>query len=103
MAGADDNRPRPRYHRGVDGQELTGELLNQIREGVDHLGSSLDNRINRLSERVDRLANSLGERLEGTDRRLDRVERSLLDLGKVMRKFARDQARYERFHHKRVG
>ena len=60
--------------------ELTVEILKQIRDGVGHLG-----------ERVDHLETSLGERIDGTNGRLDRVEQGLLDLGKFMR-----------FHHKHV-
>jgi len=82
--------------------ELTVEILKQIRDGVDHLGTSLGDRIDRLGERVDHLETSLGDRIDGTNGRLDRVEQGLLDLGKFMRQIARDQARHERFHHKHV-
>ena len=82
--------------------ELTVEILKQIRDGVDNLGSSLGDRIDRLGERVDHLETSLGERIDGTNGRLDRVEQGLFDLGKFMRQIARDQARHERFHHKHV-
>ena len=75
--------------------ELTVEILKQIRDGVDHLGSS-------LGERIDHLEGSLSERIDGTNGRLDRVEQGLLDLGKFMRQIARDQSRHERFHHKHV-
>ena len=75
--------------------ELTVEILKQIRDGVDHLG-------NTLSERIDHLETSLSERIDGTNGRLDRVEQGLLDLGKFMRQIARDQTRHERFHHKHV-
>jgi len=61
--------------------ELPVEILKQIRDGVDHLGSSLGERIDRLGDRVDHLETSLGERLDGTNHRLDRVELGLLDLG----------------------
>ena len=82
--------------------DLTVEILKQIRDGVDHLGSSLGERIDRLGERVDHMEGALGERIDGTNGRLDRVEQGLLDLGKFMRQIARDQARHERFHHKHV-
>jgi cob(I)alamin adenosyltransferase len=58
--------------------------------------------VDRLGERVDHLETSLSERIDGTNGRLDRVEQGLLDLGKFMRQIARDQARHERFHHKHV-
>jgi polyhydroxyalkanoate synthesis regulator phasin len=86
----------------VDMTELTVEILRQIRDSVDHVGTSLGDRIDRLGERVDHLETSLGERIDGTNGRLDRVEQGLLDLGKFMRQIARDQARHERFHHKHV-
>jgi cob(I)alamin adenosyltransferase len=89
--------------------DLTVEILKQIRdsvvsvgERVDHMGNSLGERIDRVGERVDHVESSLGERLDGTNRRLDRVEQGLLDLGKFMRQIARDQAKHERFHHKHV-
>jgi polyhydroxyalkanoate synthesis regulator phasin len=82
--------------------DLTVEILKQIRDGVDNLGSSLGERIDRLGERVDHLETSLGERIDGTNQRLDRVEQGMLDLGKFMRQIARDQSRHERFHHKHV-
>jgi hypothetical protein len=91
-----------RHHQGVDVNDLTVEILKQIRDGVDHLGTSLGERIDRIGDRVDHLETSLGERLDGTNHRLDRVEQGLLDLGKFMRQIARDQARHERFHHKHV-
>lgn len=71
--------------------EITVEILKQIRDGVVAVG-----------ERVDHLETSLSERIDGTNGRLDRVEQGLLDLGKFMRHIARDQARHERFHHKHV-
>jgi cob(I)alamin adenosyltransferase len=79
----------------VNVNELTVEILKQIRDGVNHLGTS-------LGERVDHLETSLSERIDGTNGRLDRVEQGLLDLGTFMRQIARDQARHERFHHKHV-
>ena len=78
--------------------ELTVELLKQIRDGVVTVGERVDN----LGERVDHLETSLTERIDGTNGRLDRVEQGLLDLGKFMRQIARDQTRHERFHHKHV-
>ena len=78
--------------------DVTVEILKEIRDGVAHLGSTLGDRIDGLGDRID----GLGERLDGTNERLDRVEHGLLDLGKFMRQIARDQARYERFHHKHV-
>ncbi len=44
-AGDDDSRPR--YHGGMRVNELTVEILKQIRDGVDNLGSSLGERIDR--------------------------------------------------------
>ena len=78
--------------------ELTVEILKQIRDGVVGVGE----RVDRVGERVDHLESSLSERLDGTNVRLDRVEQGLLDLGTFMRQIARDQARHERFHHKHV-
>ena len=82
--------------------DLTVEILKQIRDGVEHLGSSLGARIDHLGDQLDHLDTSLGERLDGTNQRLERVEQGLLDLGKFMRQIARDQTRHERFHYKHV-
>jgi hypothetical protein len=82
----------------VDVNELTVEIPKQIRDGVVGVGE----RVDRVGERVDHLESSLSERLDGTNVRLDRVEQGLLDLGTFMRQIARDQARHERFHHKHV-
>lgn len=97
-----DNTSRPRYHGGVDVNELTVEILEQIRDGVTVVGQRVDRLETSLGERIDHLETSLGERIDGTNGRLDRVEQGLLDLGKFMRQIARDQARHERFHHKHV-
>jgi len=78
--------------------DLTVEILKQIRDGVVTVGERVDN----LGERVDHLETSLTERIDGTNGRLDRVEQGLLDLGKFMRQIAHDQTRHERFHHKHV-
>ena len=96
--GTQDSASRPRYHQGVNVNELTVEILKQIRDGVVTVGE----RVDQLGERVDHLETSLSERIDGTNGRLDRVEHGLLDLGKFMRQIARDQARYERWHHKHV-
>ena len=82
--------------------ELTVEILKQIRDGVVGVGERVDRLESSMSERIDHLESSLGERIDGTNGRLDRVEQGLLDLGKFMRQIARDQARHERFHHKHV-
>ena len=72
--------------------EVTVEILKQIRDGVvgvgervDRLESSVGERIDGLGERID----GLGERIDGTNQRLDRVEQGLLDLGKFMRQIAK--------------
>jgi hypothetical protein len=75
----------------VRANDLTVEIFEQIRDGVDHLGTSVAERIDRLGDRVDHMETSLGERLDGTNHRLDRVEQGLLDLGKFMRQAARDR------------
>ena len=82
--------------------ELTVEILKQIRDGVTVVGQRVDRLETSPGERIDHLETSLGERIDGTNGRLDRVEQGLLDLGKFMRQIARDQARHERFHHKHV-
>ena len=82
--------------------EVTVEILKQIRDGVVTVGQRVDRLESSLGERIDHLETSLGERIDGTNGRLDRVEQGLLDLGKFMRQIARDQARHERFHHKHV-
>ena len=82
----------------MDVNELTVEILKQIRDGVTVVGERVDH----LGERVDHLETSLSERIDGTNGRLDRVEQGLLDLGKFMRQIARDRSRHERFHHKHV-
>ena len=76
--------------------ELTVEILKQIRDGVVVVGERVDHMETRLGERIDHLETSLteridgvGERLDGTNQRLDRVEQGLLDLGKFMRQIAR--------------
>jgi len=86
----------------VDVNDLTVEILKQIRDGVVGVGERVDRLESSMSERIDHLESSLGERIDGTNGRLDRVEQGLLDLGKFMRQIARDQARHERFHHKHV-
>jgi cob(I)alamin adenosyltransferase len=93
----------------VDVNDLTVEILKQIRDSVvavgarvDHLESSLGGRIDHLESSLGERIDRLGERVDGTNRRLDRVEQGVLDLGKFMRTIARDQVRHERFHHKHV-
>ena len=71
--------------------ELTVEILKQIRDGI----TSLDRRMDLRLERVE-------QRLGSMDQRLERVEQGLTDLGKFMRQIALDQTRHETFHHQHV-
>ena len=80
--------------------ELTVEILKQIRDGVAPRGPG--ERVDRVGERVDHLESSLSERLDGTNVRLDRVEQGCSISAQFMRQIARDQTRHERFHHKHV-
>jgi hypothetical protein len=74
------------------GDDLTIEILKQIRDGITTVREQLSDTNRRLDElRVD------------TNTRLERVEQGLLDLGQFMRQIALDQARHERFHAQHVG
>jgi cob(I)alamin adenosyltransferase len=61
-------------------EDLTIEILKQIRDGITSL-------------QVD-----FNTRLDQTNQRLERVEQGLLDLGQFMKQIALDQSRHERFH-----
>jgi hypothetical protein len=64
-------------------EDLTVEILKQIRDGITNLNTK---------------AEATNERLDRMDLRLDRVERGLRDLGEFMKQIALDQAKHEPFH-----
>ena len=76
------------------GDDLTIEILKQIRDGIGSMHTDLNARLDGLNERVD----GLNVRVDGLNVRVDRVERGLLDLGKFMRTIALAQTKHERFH-----
>jgi hypothetical protein len=71
--------------------DITVEILKDIRDGITSMHGGLDG-----------LRADFNERLDGTNQRLERVEQGLLDLGQFMRQIALDQARHERFHIRHV-
>ena len=72
-------------------EDLTVEILKQIRDGITSLRTDFNERLDQTNER-----------LEQNNQRLERVEQGLLDLGGFMRNIALEQARHERFHHQHV-
>jgi hypothetical protein len=76
------------------GDDLTVEILKQIRDGVNATNRSVDSLREEMATRLGRVE----ARLEGMETRLGRVEDGLTDLGNFMRQIALDQAKYERFH-----
>jgi len=76
------------------GEDLTVEILKQIRDGIQGTNTRIDALREETVVRLDRVDG----RLEQVDRGLGRVEQGLNDLGQFMRQIALDQAKYERFH-----
>jgi hypothetical protein len=85
--------------------DLTVEILKQIRDGVGALRGDMNERLGVLTADMEAMRTDLNERIDRTNQRLDennlrleRVEHGLNDLGTFMRQIAPDQARHERFH-----
>jgi chromosome segregation ATPase len=76
------------------GDDITIEILKQIRDSIVRMNRDLSDRIDGTNERLDRVESRLGN----VETRLGRVENGLNDLGEFMRQIARDQARHESFH-----
>ena len=72
--------------------DLTVEILKQIRDGIRDMQQDFNARLDQTNARLDQT----NERLDESNTRLERVEQGLLDLGKFMRQIAVDQARHER-------
>jgi hypothetical protein len=77
------------------GDDITVEILREIRDGITSMHVD-------FTERLDGLRVDFNQRLDGTNQRLERVEQGLLDLGHFMRQIALDQAKHERFHTQHV-
>jgi hypothetical protein len=67
--------------------DLTVEILKQIRDGVTSLGIRLDD---------------TNERLGRVEQKVEQLGQGLSDLGSFMRQIALDQTPHERFHHEHV-
>jgi len=78
--------------------DLTVEILKQIRDGITSLKVDVNERLDGLSGRID----ETNQRLDQTNVRLERVEQGLVDIGLFMKQIALDQARHERFHAQHV-
>ena len=92
------------------GDDLTVEILKQIRDGVGQTNARLESFKADVNERLDSLRTGFNERLDQTNERLDqtnhrleRVEHGLNDLGGFMKHIALDQTRHERFHAEHVS
>lgn len=79
------------------GDDLTVEILKQIRDGVFATNARLDSMNDRIDQTNSRL-DQTNSRLDQMIIRLDRVEQGVSDFGKIMRHIALDQAKHERFH-----
>jgi predicted nuclease with TOPRIM domain len=78
-------------------EDLTIEILKQIRDGIGELRTDLRTEIGELrTELRTEMAGLHGEMVE-TNERLERVESGLRDLGGYMRGLGGDQARHERW------
>jgi cob(I)alamin adenosyltransferase len=81
--------------------DLTIEILRDIRDGIRDLRTDFIQRLDETNSRLDQTNSRLDQtnaRLDQTNARLENVEHGLNDLGKFMRQIALDQARHERFH-----
>jgi hypothetical protein len=76
------------------GDDITVEILKQIRDGISGMRQDFNSRFDALQATV----GSLDVRLGSLDVRLGRVENGLSDLGEFMRQIALDQTKHERFH-----
>lgn len=74
--------------------DITIEILKSIRDEIRGTNARLD----QTNERLDQT----NERLDRLEVRVGRVEQGLVDLGKFMRRLARDMEKYEKFHHHHV-
>lgn len=78
-------------------EELSIEILKQIRDNTALTNERLDQTNQRLDQTNERL-DQTNERLGRVETRLGRVEQGVLDLGKFMRQIALDLAKQERWH-----
>lgn len=76
----------------IMGDDVTVEILKQIRDGICSMRDDFNQRLDQTNQRLDQ-----------TNQRLERVEQGLLDLGRFMRQIALDQAKHERFHAQHVA
>ena len=87
------------------GEDVTVEILKQIRDGITSMNRDFNDRLDQTNQRLDQTNQRLdqtNQSLDQTNQRLERVEQGLLDLGRFMREIALDQARHEKFHHQHV-
>lgn len=68
--------------------ELTIEILREIRDGISGLRTEFIERLDQTNARLDQT----NARLDQANTRLGNVEQGLADLGKFMRQIALDQA-----------
>jgi chromosome segregation ATPase len=66
-------------------EDLTIEILKQIRDELVTTRTTLSERIDETNQRIDRMGASLGERIDRTNQRLSTVEVTLLDLAEQQR------------------
>jgi methyl-accepting chemotaxis protein len=81
------------------GDDVTVEILRQIRDGITSLQEGFNSRLDQTNSRLDQT----NSRLDQTNSRLERVELGLRDLGDFMRQIALEQAKHERFHLQHVN
>jgi cob(I)alamin adenosyltransferase len=84
------------------GDDLTVEILRQIRDGISAMRVDFNQRLDALREDFDQRLDQTNQRLDQTNQRLERVEQGLLDLGQFIRQIALDQAKHERLHAEHV-
>ena len=83
------------------GDEITIEILKQIRDGVLQTNQQVAGVRQEVAEQVGGLKQEVGglkQEVIEVGVRLERVERGLSDLGGFMKQIALDMAKYERFH-----
>src|SRR5574341_136687 len=78
--------------------DVTVEILKQIRDGITAVNRDLGARVDRTNQEIGQLREDTNTRAERVEQRLERVEQGLLDLGRFMKDLALSMASYERFH-----